>query len=215
MTDLADTTPPPEPRSVRKRRAIIEAATQVFFAEGFAGASMDAIAAGAGVSKPTVYKHFADKQQLFEQIVTEMIAGITQPFYDEIANLSADGDLRERLQELASLLLLAVMQPPNLKLRRLVIGEAGRFPDLGRAYEEQGPQRAITAWATAFERLADRGLLRLADPGLAAEHFNWLVVSIPLNHAMLVGDDRRPRPSQLKRYSDSAVDMFLAAYGTS
>jgi TetR/AcrR family transcriptional repressor of mexJK operon len=57
MTDPAAAKPIPESRSVRKRRAILDAATKVFLAEGFAGASMDAIATAAGVSKPTVYNH--------------------------------------------------------------------------------------------------------------------------------------------------------------
>jgi len=213
MTSHVGTEPPLGPRSARKRQAILDAAAKVFLSEGFAGASMDAIAAAAGVSKPTVYNHFADKQQLFEQIVTDMIASITQPFYDQIVNLSEDGDLAEHLRELARLLLTGVMQPANLQLRRLVIGEANRFPGLGRAYERQGPQRAVAAWTTAFKRLAEKGLLRIEDPALAAEHFNWLVLSAPLNHAMFSGEDRPPRRAQLKRYTDSAVGVFLAAYG--
>jgi TetR/AcrR family transcriptional repressor of mexJK operon len=197
MTDPAAAKPTSESRSIRKRREILDAATEVFLAEGFAGASMDAIATAAGVSKPTVYNHFAE---------------ITQPFYEQIVNLSDDGDLAKRLRELATLLLKGVMQPTNLRLRRLVIGEASRFPDLGRAYEQHGPGRAIAAWTTAFKRLADEGLLRLRDPALAAEHFQSLVLTTPLNHAMFSGDDRPPRATQLKRYTDSAVDVFLAAY---
>jgi AcrR family transcriptional regulator len=211
MTDPA-AKPTSESRSVRKRRAILDAATEVFLAEGFAGASMDAIATAAEVSKPTIYNHFTDKQQLFEQIVNDLVTEITQPFYEQIVNLSDDGDLAKRLRELAALLLTGVMQPTNLRLRRLVIGEASRFPDLGRAYEQHGPGRAITAWTTAFKRLADEGQLRLRDPALAAEHFQSLVLTTPLNHAMFSGDDRPPRATQLKRYTDSAVDVFLAAY---
>ena len=214
MTDPAAAKPALESRSVRKRRTILEAATEVFLAEGFAGASMDAIATAAGVSKPTVYNHFADKQQLFEQIVNNLVAVITQPFYEQIVNLSDDGDLAKRLRELARLLLKGVMQPANLRLRRLVIGEAGRFPDLGRAYERHGPERALAAWTTAFKRLADTGVLRMRDPTLAAEHFQSLVLTTPLNHAMFSGDDRPPGAAQLKRYADNAVDVFLAAYGS-
>ncbi len=202
----------PELRSVRKRRAILDAATEVFLTQGFAGSSMDSIAAAAQVSKPTVYNHFDDKQQLFEQIVNDLVAVITQPFYEQIVNLSEDGDLANRLRDLATLLLKGVMQPTNLRLRRLVIGEAGRFPDLGRAYEQHGPERALAAWTTAFERLADEGLLRLHDAALAAEHFQSLVLTTPLNHAMFSGVDRPPGPKQLKRYTDSAVAVFLAAY---
>jgi TetR/AcrR family transcriptional regulator, mexJK operon transcriptional repressor len=204
---------PTEPRSVRKRRAILDAATQVFVAEGFAGSSMDAIAAAAGVSKPTVYNHFADKEQLFAQVVRDMVEGITEPFYDQLLRLGDSRDLEGSLCEIALRLLTAVMQPPNLQLRRLVIGESGRFPDLGLAYEEQGPGRAISALTEAFKQLAEKAMLRVEEPALAAAHFNWLVVSIPLNHAMLTGSDQSPGRASLRRYADSAVRVFLAAYG--
>jgi TetR/AcrR family transcriptional regulator, mexJK operon transcriptional repressor len=105
-----------------------------------------------------------------------------------------------------------VMQPRILQLRRLVIGEAGRFPELGRTFYEQGPGRTIAALATVFERLADRGVLQAGDPLLAAAHFNWLVMSIPLNRAMLLGDDETPATAELNRYADAGVRAFLAAY---
>ena len=66
--------------------------------------------------------------------------------------------------------------------------------------------------ATAFERLAERGVLQLDDPLLAAAHFNWLVMSIPLNRAMLCGEDELSGPADLNRYADTGVRVFLAAY---
>ncbi len=204
---------PPAGRSARKRRAILDAATEVFLREGFAGASMDAIAARADVSKPTVYKHFADKQHLFAQIVGDTIDNFTEPFHDEVVNLKDCGNVAEHLRDLARRLLAAVLQPRLLQLRRHVIGEARRFPELGRTYEQRGPDRAITALTTAFERLAEQGALRLDDPALAAAHFNWLVLAIPLNHAMVCGDDQPPGKTERERYVDGAVHVFLAAYG--
>jgi TetR/AcrR family transcriptional regulator, mexJK operon transcriptional repressor len=203
---------PPAGRSARKRRAILDGATDVFLREGFAGASMDAIAARAGVSKPTVYKHFADKQQLFAQVVGDTIDHFTEPFHNEVVNLKGSGNVEEHLRDLARRLLAAVMQPRLLQLRRHVIGEASRLPELGRTYEQRGPERAITALATAFERLAQQGALRLDDPPLAAAHFNWLVLAIPLNHAMVSGDDHPLWKAELERYVDGAVRVFLAAY---
>jgi hypothetical protein len=94
-----------------------------------------------------------------------------------------------------------------------VIGEAGRFPELGRTFYEQGPGRTITALATVFERLAARGALQLDDPPLAAAHFNWLVMSIPLNQVMFLGEDEPPAAAELNRYADAGVQTFLAAYG--
>lgn len=106
-----------------------------------------------------------------------------------------------------------VMQSRLLQLRRLVIGEVGRFPELGRAFYERGAGRTIAALATAFERLAARGVLLVEDPLLAAAHFNWLILSAPVNQAMLLGHDESPASADLDRYVDSGVRVFLAAYG--
>jgi TetR/AcrR family transcriptional repressor of mexJK operon len=201
-----------EHRSTRKRRAILEAATATFLRNGYLGTSMDEIAALAAVSKQTVYKHFADKERLFSEIVTSAVNEVSDPNYDEVLNLRDSGDVEADLRELAHRQLARVMQPRLLALRRLVIGEAGRFPELGRTFYERGPGRTVAALATAFARLAERGVLQLDDPLLAAAHFNWLIMSIPLNQAMLCGDDGPSDSADLDRYADTGVRVFLAAY---
>jgi len=202
-----------EHRSTRKRRAILEAATSLFLRQGYLGTSMDEIAALAAVSKQTVYKHFADKGHLFSEIVTSTVNEASDTVYDEVRNLQDSGDLEADLRDLARRQLALVMQPRILQLRRLVIGESGRFPELGRTFYDRGPGRTIEALSATFERLAQRGLLRLDDPLLAATHFNWLIMSIPLNRAMLFGDDEPPAPADLERYANTGVRVFLAAYG--
>jgi hypothetical protein len=72
----------------------------------------------------------------------------------------------------------------------------------------------MAAMATTFRRLADRGLLRIEDAALAASHFNWLVMSQPLNQAMLLGDSGIPDPAAQRDHAADAVRVFLAAYGT-
>ena len=203
-----------ERRSARKRRAILEAATTVFLSNGYLGTSMDEIAALARVSKQTVYKHFADKERLFSEIVTAEVDEIANPNTDEVLKLTETGDLERDLRRLARRQLRAVMEPRLLQLRRLVIGESGRFPQLGRLFYERGPGRTIDTLATMFERLASRGVLELDDPRLAAAHFNWLVMSIPLNQAMLLGHDEPATPAELNRYADAGVRAFLAAHRT-
>ena len=167
----------------------------------------------AGVSKQTVYKHFADKERLFSEIVTATVNEASDPVHEEVRDLQDSGDIDADLRDLARRQLGLVMQPRIMQLRRLVIGEANRFPDLGRTFYEQGPGRTIAALAAAFERLAARGLLHLADPRLAAAQFNWLIMSAPLNHAMLLGDDGPPDQADLDRWADDGVRTFLAAYG--
>jgi TetR/AcrR family transcriptional repressor of mexJK operon len=202
---------PAEPRSARKRQAILEAATTAFLNSGYLGTSMDEIAALAAVSKQTVYKHFADKQRLFSEIVVATVNEAGEPTVEEVVNLRDSGDVEADLRDLARRLLARVMQPRLLQLRRVVIGEAGRFPELGRTFYELGPGRTVDALAAAFERLEERGVLELDDPQLAAAHFNWLIMSVPLNQAMLFGQDEPP--ADVDRYADAGVRVFLAAYG--
>jgi TetR/AcrR family transcriptional regulator, mexJK operon transcriptional repressor len=202
-----------QPRSARKRSAILDAATTVFLRKGYLGTSMDEVAALAAVSKQTVYKHFADKERLFAEIVIGTVDEASDRVGDEVADLPDTGDLEADLRDLARRQLAMVMQPRLLALRRLVIGEAGRFPELGRTFYERGPGRTVDALAGAFERLATHGLLDVDDPRRAAQHFNWLVMSAPINQAMLLGDDGRATPADLDRYADDGVRAFLAAYG--
>lgn len=210
----ADDDGPYDRRSARKRQAILDAATEVFLRHGYLGASMDEAAARAGVSKQTVYKHFADKKRLFSAVVTQAVAAAGNPVHEEMLRLGSDSDgLDAELRAVARQLLQRVMRPEILQLRRLVIGEAGRFPQLGRVFYEQGHARTVAELTTAFERLNAQGLLQADNAPLAAAHFTWLVLSIPLNRAMLLGDDEPPQPAEIDRYVDDAVGAFLAAYG--
>ena len=203
-----------EHRSVRKHNAILQAARTVFLRNGYLGTSVDEIAALAAVSKQTVYKHFADKERLFTEIVISTVNEASDQVSNEVFSVQGTGDVEADLRDLARRQLALVIQPRILQLRRLVIGEVARFPELGRAFYDQGPGRTIAALAATFERLAARGLLHLDDPFLAAAHFNWLIMSIPLNRAMLLGDDEPRAPADLDRYADTGVRVFLAAYGT-
>jgi TetR/AcrR family transcriptional repressor of mexJK operon len=203
-----------ESRSARKRRGIVEAATRVFLDKGYDGTTMDDVATLAAVSKPTVYKHFADKEQLFAEIVRN-----TADQVDDLVRLVAEtlfdpSDVENGLAELARRLITALMQPQMLRLRRLVIANADRFPDAGRIWYEQGFERVLATLATCFQRLADHKLLRLDDPLLAANHFVGLLLWIPLNKAMFSGD-HRARNADLERYAGAAVHAFLAGYGGS
>jgi TetR/AcrR family transcriptional regulator, mexJK operon transcriptional repressor len=202
-----------EPRSTRKRKAILDAATTAFLRNGYLGTSMDEIAALAAVSKQTVYKHFADKERLFSEIVVATVNEAGEPTHQEVLDLRDSGDVDADLRDLARRLLARVMQPRLVQLRRVVIGEAGRFPELGRTFYELGPGRTIGALADAFQTLAEHGQLELDDPALAAAHFNWLIMSIPLNQAMLFGQDEPPAAADLDRYAETGVRVFLAAYG--
>jgi AcrR family transcriptional regulator len=199
-------------RSERKRAAILEAATNVFLAGGFLGANVDEIAALSGVSKQTVYKHFGSKEALFIEIVTNVTDTASKAVHDGVLELGPGGDVTSYLVDYAYRQLTVVLTPRTMQLRRLVIGEVGRFPELARALYERGPQRALAALAALFEGLGKRGALAIDDPKAAASQFNWLVMAEPLNRAMLLGDSAIQKPAELRRHAEEAVRVFLAAY---
>ena len=200
-------------RSARKHEAILTAATEVFLRNGYLGTNMDDIAEVSAVSKQTVYKHFASKEALFIEIVTNMTNAATDVVHSETPALDDGDDLAEYLLDYAYRQLTVVLTPRLMQLRRLVIGEVNRFPDLGKALFEGGPKRAMAAFAMTLERLGDRGLLAIDNPGVAASQFNWLIMSAPLNRAMLLGDQAIPTPAELRRHAAEGVRVFLAAYG--
>lgn len=202
-----------ENRSDHKRRAILDAATAVFLRNGYLGTTVDEVAAVAGVSKPTIYKHFTDKRRLFLEIVAGTVGEAGEAVQAAVSGLANTPEVEAGLLELARRQLAHVMRPHVIQLRRLVIGETSRFPELGRTFYERGPGRTIAALAEAFSDLDARGALRVSDPVTAATQFNWLVMSAPVNQAMLLGDDRVPTPAELDRHVEGAVWVFLAAYG--
>jgi len=201
-------------RKARKRAAILDAAGQVFLHNGYVGTSMDEIAAAAGVSKQTVYKHFADKEALFHELITSTVRATGNQVADEQV-LAADQPFNEELRAFARHLLHGVMQPGVLRLRRVIIAEASRFPALGRAFYDLGLATTIERLAAALTQFADDGALDINDPRLAAEQLIWLVLSIPLNRAMLLGDDHGVIAEDLDHYADAGVATFLAAYSSS
>ncbi|MGH3250162.1 MAG: TetR/AcrR family transcriptional regulator [Trebonia sp.] len=202
----------PGDRSARKRRVITDAATALFLRNGYLGTSMDQIAVFAAVSKPTVYKFFADKEQLLTAIVLETLDLAGSPFLDELARLAETDRLADDMRQLARRYVATVTQPPVLQLRRLVIGASHQLPHLARTYYERAPEQTLRALAACFRRLGDRGLLRLPDPETAAAHFAFLVLGRALDKSMFCGDQPFS-PGELEAQADAGAAAFITAYG--
>lgn len=202
-----------DPRVARSRAAILAAATTAFLREGYTATTMDMIAAEAGVSKRTVYNIFKDKDGLFRE-VTLSASGIAEGFVAELAAALEDpADLEATLYTLARRLAKSATDPQVVRLRRLVIAEAHRFPDLAAEYYRLAPDRVIKTLAKSFESLAARGRLQLTDSRRAAEHFAFLVLGPTLDRAMFRTGARGPSPKSRTRAAEDGVRAFLAAYG--
>jgi TetR/AcrR family transcriptional regulator, mexJK operon transcriptional repressor len=203
--------PAAEDRSARKRRAVVEAATTLFLRRGYLGTSMDQVAAFAAVSKPTVYKFFGDKEQLFTEIVLGTLDRAGDPFRAEVDSLARTENLPADLRRLARRYLATVTQPVVLQLRRMVIGSSPQLPDLAREYYERAPEQTIRALARCFAQLADRGLLQLDDPNVAAGHFAFLVLGRALDKSLFCGDNPFSE-AELAAQADAGASAFLAVY---
>jgi TetR/AcrR family transcriptional regulator, mexJK operon transcriptional repressor len=204
-------------RTARKRQAIMEAATALFLRDGYRNTSMDQVASDAAVSKQTVYKQFADKEQLFRDIVLG-VTGNSEAIVADMTSVLRHNDvttpaqLRTALTELARNYLDGVLQPHVLALRRLIIAEAERFPDLASAYFEQAPARGIDIITDAIQRYNDRGLLTADDPRLAGAHFAYLALAIAQDRAYFYPHER-PSRAERDRLAEEAARIFIAAYG--
>ena len=105
------------------------------------------------------------------------------------------------------------MDKELLQIRRLVIAIADRMPNLGRDWYEKGFGRILIMLASCFRTLAEKKLLQIEDPIIAANHFAGMLLWIPMNEAMFMGNERLRQKAELDRYAAAAVQAFLAAYG--
>lgn len=137
-----------------KHHAITRAASEMFLAEGFERASLDQIAHRAGVSKQTIYSHFADKEALFKAICVELTEKLTIPLRQP---REKSADLRSLLTRLGDDALAMMLHPAALDLHRLVLNAAARFPELGRAAYEAGAARMIDDLATLLIQRSQSG----------------------------------------------------------
>jgi TetR/AcrR family transcriptional repressor of mexJK operon len=197
-------------RIERSRAAILAGAATVFLREGFDGASVDAIAVEADVAKRTVYNVFADKETLFRETISLSIQ-IAERFSHELADEAGSmHDASRDIPRIARRLASAVLLGPVLPLRRLLISEARRFPDLATEYRRRAPETVIRALAAALRRLADAGQLRLEDADLAAEHFAFLIMGADLDRGMF---EPSPLPERrVRQRADAGAAAFLRAY---
>jgi AcrR family transcriptional regulator len=196
-------------RTEKKRLQIMEGARAVFLAEGFDGASMEAIAQAAGVSKGTLYTYFKGKDELFTALVA---AYQNRSLEETFRSLNGTADLRESLEALAWNYLDLVRQPDNLALLRAVVGAAAKFPSLGRAFYETGMQPPVERLA---QYLKENALARGADTWdaelAAMQFFAFLRASVAI--PMLIAHEPSPSPQRCSAIIAQAVGTLLHDLG--
>lgn len=202
MTDMSRRTR----NRLDRERTILDAALAEFSQSGFSGATMAGVAQRAGISKPTLYHYFPNKTELFDA----MMASKRETMLLAIETPDPEG-MVPQLFRFSMAYAETVMRPDMLALARLIIGEAQRFPEIGRAYQAAGPERLL-AGITAYLRVqADAGRLRFDDAEMAAEDLWGLILSAPRNRA-LHDPEALPTPNELRRVVFNGLRVFLAGY---
>jgi pimeloyl-ACP methyl ester carboxylesterase/AcrR family transcriptional regulator len=193
-------------RKAVKKERILDAALKEFSKNGFSGASMQAIAERAEVSKPTLYQYVGQKEDLFLAVLDQGSATILAPFQH-----AQTQNMVNVLWRFAWSYAEYVMRPDNLAIARLMIAEAERVPDVVRQFQEQGPSRARAGIARYLRSQSDAGHLRVEDSELAAEDLWSLILSGPRNHALHFPLDL-PDRAALHRSIVNGLGVFLRAY---
>jgi TetR/AcrR family transcriptional regulator, mexJK operon transcriptional repressor len=191
--------------SAPKHDVILDAARRVFLREGYS-ASMDSVAAEAGVSKQTVYNHFGSKEGLFRAIVDH----VSGELLDVLVEGDARADPAATLEAIARRFLNLLLAPSYLALHRMLVAEAPRFPDLAREIYLGGPARAASELALYLAQESRKGTLAVADPALAAEQFFGALVGHFQLRALLNPRDA-PGEAEIEHAIGHAVRGFLRA----
>lgn len=187
------------------RQRVLDAATEVFMEEGYR-ASIDRVAAKAGVAKQTVYNHFPSKDVLFGEVSRRCSASIL---------VSLDGnedDVRESLLRFGAVFRERMLSDDGIAAYRALIAEAARFPALARAFYANAPQQTAQRLAGFIARAMERGVLRRDDPRFAADMLLGMLATVERT-ARLCGEPLPPPAMEAQRVART-IDCFLLAFAS-
>jgi TetR/AcrR family transcriptional regulator, mexJK operon transcriptional repressor len=182
---------------------ILDVATVLFLRDGYAATSIEAIAKQSRVGKRTFYARFPDKAAVFKAVVERLIAdwlsGSEQAFV-------RSGPLEEALVLAGQTALDVALSPPALGLRRLIIAESARFPELAEAVRQAGAGSGTARIASLLRPDAPES----AEARFAARQFMALILTEPLNHAIVSGTSLDP--DQRRAWVAQSVHLFLQGW---
>lgn len=144
----------PEERQARTRQ-LLDAALDVFLERGFEAARLDEVAKRAGVAKGTLYLYFVSKEALFEDLIRSLIASPIQEVGERM--LAQDLPAEAMLRGLLNWAKTEIFGTRRKDIARLIISEAGRFPELGAFYHREVIGRGTTVIRAIVARGIERG----------------------------------------------------------
>ncbi len=180
---------------------ILEAARRTFASRGYFGATLDDVAREAGITKGTIYLYYPSKQALF----SEMIRGYADEALGALrAELAAGRPVPapELIRRLVTQLHRIFRRAEYQAMVRLVLGEAGRFPEEAEAFYRDLVLTRIREVAGFLESAMERGELRRLDPLLVARGIAAMIWGFAIGQETLRGEAVTPWPEA------AVVDTF-------
>jgi len=192
------------------REKILAAATDLFLSRGFGATSIEAVAARAKIGKRTFYHRFRDKPALFRAVIERLLQRWL-PQFD--AAFEAPGQLATIPARSARRMLTMALEPEALALRRLLLTEAERFPELVEIVAGEGAAKAIERIAALLADATRAGEVQVSDPLFAATQFQEMILSVPMRRAM--GFGKPLTEAELDAWAERSVALFLHGCGGS
>ncbi len=164
---------PGRPKDMEKRAAILAAAKALFISNAFAGTSMDAIAADAGVSKLTVYSHFGDKDNLFREVIRSRIQDLLP---EETYRFERQTDIRETLLRVALTHAHLDCNAETVGTFRAILSDCRQGnPRYGKLIWEEGATRTHGLMERLLQQAVNAGQLEIEDVPRASAQFLTLI----------------------------------------
>jgi AcrR family transcriptional regulator len=192
----------------RKYEDVLGGAREIFLRDGFEGASVDDIARAAGVSKATLYSYFSDKRELFREVTRvecERMAETT------LARIDFNAPPREVFATAAHSLTRFLLSNFSLQMFRTCVAEAARFPELGQAFYQNGPEMGRARMVVYLKLAIERGQLLDVDPDMIAEQFSELCRARLWSRAIF-GVQTSFSEAEINEVANHAVETVLARF---
>jgi AcrR family transcriptional regulator len=204
---------PPQKLAGEVDTRILDAARHIFLERGLAGASVDEISRLARAGKPTIYVRFANKEALFTAVVMQSIAANIARFE---AHTPIGATLEKRLESMAVNVLRWILVSDSIRLMRIAIAEASRFPDLASSVYGMGRERGAQAMARLLAEAAqsdELGTLPALAPARVATTTRFFqdLVLFPLILRALFGEKLKQLCAEIGPHVKRSVAFFLAA----
>jgi len=202
---------PGRPKDMEKRAAILVAAKALFIRNAFAGTSMDAIAADAGVSKLTVYSHFGDKDNLFREVIRSRIQDLLP---EETYLFDARVDIRDTLLRVALTHAHVDCNPETVGTFRAILSDCRQGnPRYGRLIWEEGSTRTHGLMECLLTQAVEAGQLEIEDVPRACVQFLTLIKGNLMMRQMFgCTDCPESYAQEIEATARAGVTMFLRAY---